>query len=316
MSSETNSQENNTSVIATTQTVEFHPEWSLQNALTSPSDKDKTAATAINRDTLNETQSTQAVKELVVKDFLSKFPRYDRLYADPTIPNQTVCLHSFVPSKGATPDKDGVYGMIKVRGIFATEQEADQRSEFLIKNNDSYHKIYQSYVGRPIPLSHNSKYVSDTKEIDLTNKVTKVMAEDVKEKKQKEKVAIDEIKERERQLLKDNSKRLSELENKDSKEPAPVNPEDLEVDEEEKYTTLRVKKAQLLWTYFEHSKKMEELKTLIKKSSQEIEVMDAQNDNLKKVYFDKYKKAREDVNIPVDDNSFIKYMVEDVKLDF
>lgn len=310
MSTDTNSQ--NTS---DTQPVDFHPEWSLQNALTSPADKDKTQPSAINRDTLNETQSQVALKENVIKDFLAKFPRYDRLYADPTIPNQTICLHSFVPAKGATPDKDGVYGMIKVRGIFATEQEADQRAEFLIKNNDSYHKIYQSYVGRPIPLSHNSKYVSDTKEVDLTNKVTKVMAEDVKEKKQKEKVAVEEIKERERQLLKDNSKKLSEVENKDSKTQV-LKPEDLEVDDEEKYTTLRVKKAQLVWTYFEHSKKMEELKTLIKKSSQEIEVMDAQNPTLKNVYFEKYKKAREDVNIPVDDNSFIKYMVEDVKLDF
>jgi hypothetical protein len=121
-----------------------HPETDLQNALTSPADKDRSAPNAINRSTLSESELGQAMSELNVRDHVSKFARFDRLYADPTIPNQNICLHSFVPAKGASPDQDGVYGMIKIRGVFATEDEANQRAEFLIKNNDSYHKIYHS----------------------------------------------------------------------------------------------------------------------------------------------------------------------------
>ena len=41
-----------------------------------------------------------------------KFAQVDRYYADPNLPNQKIALVSFVPSKGATPDKDNIYGMM------------------------------------------------------------------------------------------------------------------------------------------------------------------------------------------------------------
>jgi hypothetical protein len=275
-----------------------HPEQELQNALTAPLDKDRTAPNAINRQTLTQDQLEMAVRELTVKDNVSKFPRFDRLYADPVIPNQTICLHSFVPSKGATPDADGVYGMIKIRGVFATPDEANERAEFLIKNNDSYHKIYHSYVGRPIPLAHNSKYVAETKEVDLNAKTTKVMNEDVKEKKEQEKKDMEEIKQREKRLREDAS-----------------TPEK-DVDPQEAYTTARVKKAQLIWTYFQSMKKIDEIKDLIVKARNTVAEMDEKYPEFDKTYFERYQKAREDAGVPMDDNSFIKYMVEDVDLGF
>jgi hypothetical protein len=278
--------------------TEPHLENDLQNALTSPSYRDKNEPSAINRETLNTEQLQTAFNELVVKDNLVKFPRYDRLYADPQIPNQNICLHSFVPSKGATPDTDGVYGMIKIRGVFATEQEANDRAEFLIRNNDSYHKIYHSYVGRPIPLTHNSRYVAEAKEVDINSKVSKVMNEDVKEKKAMEKQMVEDIKNREQKLLQD-SKKTEE-----------------DVDPEEKYTTARVKKAQLIWTYLESLKKVEDMKKLIVSARNLVEEMDKQYPDFNKSYFEKYKRAREDAGIPMDDNSFIKYMVEDADLGF
>jgi hypothetical protein len=123
-----------------------------------------------------------------------------------------------VPSSGATPDKDGVYGMIKVRGVFATENEANVRAEFLIRNNDSYHTIYHSIVGRPIPLSHNSKYVADTVEIDLNKKVTSTMKEDMKEKKEKDKKELEDIKKREANLLEDVKKAPEDVDPEDEAE--------------------------------------------------------------------------------------------------
>lgn len=276
-----------------------HPEHQLQNAMTSPLDKDNTLPSALVRDTMTtDQQLEEAVQHLVVKDNLVKFPRYDRLYADPQIPNQNICLHSFVPAKGASPDSDGVYGMIKIRGVFATEQEATQRAEFLIKNNDSYHRIYHSYVGRPIPLSHNPKWVADTKEVDVSNKVTQTLQEDMKDKKQEEKRDMEDIKQREKNLLED------------------VKKTEDQVDPEEKYTVARVKKAQLVWTYLQSLKKIEEMKTLIVNARELVNKMDAEFPDFKHTYFQKYDQARKDAGVPMEDESFIKYMVEDVDLGF
>jgi hypothetical protein len=275
-----------------------HPERELQNALTSPSDKDREAKTAINASVLTSEDLVEAMNTLNVRDAVKLFPKYDRLYADPVIPNQHICLHSFVPSSGATPDKDGVYGMIKVRGVFATENEANVRAEFLIRNNDSYHTIYHSIVGRPIPLSHNSKYVADTVEIDLNKKVTSTMKEDMKEKKEKDKKELEDIKKREANLLEDVKKA----------------PED--VDPEEKYITARVKKAQLVWTYLKSLEKIEEMKKLIVDSRDLVKKMDEENPEYQHTYFERYKKARDASGLPNDDNSFMKYMIEDVDLGF
>lgn len=275
-----------------------HPEHQLQNAMTSPLDKDNSQPSALTRDTLDDNMLPNAVEHLVIKDNLVKFNRYDRLYADPQIPNQNICLHSFVPAKGATPDQDGVYGMIKVRGVFTSEQEANQRAEFLIKNNDSYHRIYHSYVGRPIPLSHNPRWVADTKEVDVTNKMGQTLQEDMKDKKQEEKRDMEDIKKREKNLLED------------------VKKTEQQVDPEEKYTVARVKKAQLVWTYLQSLKKIEEMKTLIINARSLVDKMDQEYPLFKTTYFEKYDQARKDAGVPMEDDSFIKYMVEDVDLGF
>lgn len=276
----------------------LHPEQDLQNSMTSPLDKDSTQPNALNRDVLTSEQLEVAVTELVVTDNLTKFSRYDRLYADPQIPNQNICLHSFVPAKGATPDGDGVYGMIKIRGIFSNEQEATERAEFLIKNNDSYHRIYHSYVGRPVPLSHNPKWVKDTKEVDVNNKVSQTLQEDMKEKKQDEKRDMQDMKQREKNLLED------------------VKKTEEQVDPEERYTVLRTKRAQLVWTYIQSLKKIEEMKTLIVATRKAVVDMDLEYPEFKDTFYQKYDNARRDAGVPLEDESFIKFMVEDAELGF
>jgi hypothetical protein len=124
------------------------------------------------------------------------------------------------------------------------------------------------------------------------------MTEDVKEKKDQEKKDIEDIKQREQKLLEDVKK----------------TPEDVDV--EEKYTTARVKKAQLIWTYLRSLEKIEEMKTLIVNARNVVKEMDEQNPEFQKTYFERYKKARDSAGVPLEDNSFVKYMVEDVELGF
>ena len=283
-----------------TQTLN-HAEWEKVNSLTSPKDRGNGIYKSdLSAKPLTEQEVTSAMSELVNTSMTDKFPRVERQFADPPIHQQTFGLFSFVPSKGATPDKDGIYGFAKMRGNYATQPEAMERSEFIIRNVDSYHQIYQAYIGRPFPITLDAKYAAKVSEIDIKKKATEVISEDVKEKRDKEKKDIEDIREREKKLL-------------DEAKP------DFVPDPYERYTVLKVKKAQLVWGYSQTMKKLEEMKTIIIKTRQDIVTMDKENPEYANEYLEKYLKARREAGIPEEHNTednFVKYMVEDIDLGF
>ncbi len=269
----------------------------LQNSLTAPADRNPSEDKSFKQGvSLSEEEVKNAMNDLYINDFTKRFPRVEKLFADPSIPSQTYGLISFVPSRGATPDKDGVFGMVKIRGCFATEQESMMKAEDLIRNVDSYHSIYNTYVGRPFPLSVSKKYVTDTTEIDLKKKVTEETSAEVKKKRDEERKVMKEIEEREKELIADVEKK--------------------EDDPYDVYTELMVKKAQLSWTYHQTLKKMEEMKNSIIKAREDIAKMHEENPDYHNQYMDKYMAARKKAGLPSDDNSFIKYMAEDLDLGF
>ena len=273
-----------------------------ESSLTDPLDRDRNNKWKPQQGVqpLTSEQTEEALKELNNTSFTDKFPRVDRTYADPILPMQYIGLISFVPSKGATPNENGVYGFAKLRGNFATEIEASERAEFLIKNTDSYNTIYHSYVGRPFPITSSSKFSAETSEVDIRKETTKTISENIRQKKRDEEKEIREIKEKEERLLEET--RQGEL------------------DPYENYITLKVKKAQITFTYLEHQKKMAELKNIIIKTRESLVEMDEEYPEFQKSYFEKYMKAREDAGIKEDsekaNENFIKYLVEDVDLGF
>jgi len=220
------------------------------------------------------------------------FTQVDRYYADPPQHNQKIALVSFVPSSGAKPDKDNIYGMMKVRGIYATEEEANERAEFLIRNVDSYHEIFHAFVGRPFPVTTSDSYTSDIKKIDIRQKTTDVISEDILNKKRQEKNEMLEIKEREKKLL-DESKRAQ------AGEP---------MDLFEEYITENVKRAQLVWTFHETKEKMKQMKETFIKATERIKEIDEKEPSFIDQYKEKYMEARKESGIPDDNNSFIKYL--------
>lgn len=280
--------------------VQDHPEWEKENSLTAPEDRDRENKWRPEQGApqLSDEEVNSAMKDLNNTAFITKFPRVDRTYADPPPPLQNIGLLSFVPAKGAQPNKNGVYGFAKLRGNYATEQEADQRAEFLIRNVDSYHQIYHTYVGRPFPMTASSKYSADTNEIDIRKEMTESISNDVKQKKQDELKTVQEIKKREDELVADTKKE--------------------EVDPYDEYITLRVKKAQLSWTYLEHVKKMKEIKDIILRTRKEIEKLEEDNSEYKEKYYEKYMNARKDSGFkdtPEEmEANFLKFLVEDANL--
>lgn len=277
-----------------------HPEWEKENSLTAPDDRDRENRWKPDQGApqLTNEEVNSALKELNNNSFTEKFPRVDRTYADPPPPLQSIGLLSFVPAKGAQPNESGVYGFAKLRGNYATEQEADQRAEFLIRNVDSYHQIYHTYVGRPFPMTASSKYSADTNEIDIRKEMTESISNDVKQKKQDDLKTVQEIKNREEELIADTKKE--------------------EVDPYDEYITLRVKKAQLSWTYLEHVNKIKEIKDIIVRTRKEIEKLEEDKSDYKEKYYDKYMNARKESGFkdtPEEmETNFLKFLVEDAQL--
>lgn len=268
-------------------------------SLTCPGDKTE-KWTADNNPPLTGTNAAEAIKDLVVPP-VSNYPKLERMYVDPTQVGQKYSLVSFIPSTKATPDKDGIYGMIKVRGTFATEDEANARAEYLIRNVDSYHKIYHVFTGRPFPATASSKFSHATTEIDIRNKIKTIVSEDIKKQKDDENKVINEIKDREKKLLEESNR---------NKKEEPPNPLD-------EYTTQKVKFAQLVWTYKETQKKLDEYRKIIIKTRDVVNETEAKNPDFKEKYMEKYTKAREDAGLTEDNaNSFMKYLCEDIELDF
>ena len=273
-----------------------HPEWRVQNSLTCPSDRVECSEYKPTQGSrpLSEEEVINAMKENNNKTFTHQFLAVEKKYADPVDPIQRIGLFSFVPAKGATPNEKGVYGFAKIRGNYATEQEADERAEFLIRNIDSYHQIYHTYVGRPFPLTTSSDYSGEKKEINLREEAAESISANIKTKRQNEKKEIQEIHEREKQLLQETKKEEDD-------------------DPMDHYITLRVKKAQLTWTYLETQRKMTEVKDIIIKTRNQLNDMENTSAEYKDKYFKKYCEARAKSGL---DNAshqenFMKFMVED-----
>jgi hypothetical protein len=269
-----------------------------QNSLTSPADLNRDEPKSFDvRKTLTDNEADLAFKELNITTFVDRFPRFEKFYADQPIPNQTYALLSFVPSKGASPDKDGVYGMVKCRGNFSTKEEADLHAERLIKTADSYHSIYQSYVGRPFPLAKSKKYITETVDIDVKKKVVEENSNHIRQLRDEEKNTVKEIEQKQEELMKDVDENKIE-------------------DRLELYTESMVKKAQLTWTYFNTMKKLDEMKKTILNTRKLVATMDEENPDYKVQYMERYMIARKKSGLPETDDSFLKYMGEDLELGF
>lgn len=231
------------------------------------------------------------------------FPMVDRYIADPQYRDQNFCLISFVPTKGALPDKYGAYGFVKVRGTFSTPELAAERSAEIIRTIDSYNPIYTAHVGRPFPVCKNFKhFVQETDEIDIQKQATEAISQNVKEKMQRERKIADEVKQAERKLLDDTGETMT------------VEPID-------KYVEIHVKKANLIHTYIETCEKLKKMEKSIKVCRGVIDQMDIENPLFREELLGRYNNAREAVGLPTKvpetgEKSFITYLAKRIHMPF
>jgi len=273
---------------------------SEENSLTAPQDRDREKGwrPETGKPPLSEEEMSSALPALNETSFIKKFAKVDRVYTDPSIPMQNISLFSFTPAKGATPNSNGVFGFGKIRGTYNLPQEAEERAEYIIRNIDSTHQVFHTYTGRPFPITTSSKYSAETSEIDIRKEMTSATSNNVKQSRKTDEQTIKEVRDREEILLAESK----------------MDPED--VDPYDEYITLKVKKAQLTWTYFEHKKKMEEILPIIGKTKERLLELDATNSEFTEKYLEKYMDARKASGLTDEKakENFLQFLVEDVEI--
>lgn len=261
-----------------------------QTSLTSPGDRDNKHLFNFNKEPLTDEQVDTAKKELVNKDHIEMYPAQERAFSDPSIPDQDYGLVSFVPSVNAKPDEDGIYGMVKLRGVYNTLEKCDQRSEFLIKNVDSVHKIYIAGMGKPFPITESSKFSKEINKVKIQEKMT----EDIKSQKSREETELEEMRQREKEIMNENN---------DDKV--------YDSESEDHYIMSKVKKAQLTWTYINTMKKLKDMKREILNARDEIDRLDSSKPDYNKSYLDRYNDSLKRVNLKQEKDSFVMYLEDD-----
>lgn len=246
------------------------------------------------RQPLTEAQAQCAKSQLVNKEFVAlEYPRTLKFRVDPRIPSQSIGLISFIPSRGASPDSDGCFGVLKLRGNFPTVAEADDWSENLIRNYDSFGIIDMVHVGRDFPVMiNNDIYTATTREIDVRKKVDDVTKSHLKAKQEEEKKEMKEIQERQQKLLN------------------PTNQEEKEqsLDDLDYYIQLKVKKANADMVIDEADKRRREATEVSEKTGKELEELDAKFPDYKEEYMGRYQNALQAVGTDMTKNPLIDYM--------
>ena len=165
----------------------------MKSSLTSPIDNrvltKLKAPTSVDKlaEPLQKDELKKALENLQKTALISdEFSVRETRIIDKPIQGQKYCLCSFIPSSSAKPDKDDVYGMLKIRGTYNTIDECDSASIDIVRNTDSYNKIIYGQVGHPIPITLNDKYDKDCINIDVSEKASSTITENIMNMKKKQ----------------------------------------------------------------------------------------------------------------------------------
>jgi hypothetical protein len=254
---------------------------------------------------LTETETKEAMNDKFHTQLNDKYKSVIRTYTDPPVPYQRYALFTFIPIKDATPNAQGVYGFAKIRGSYDTEKEATEQAELLIKSVDSANSIFLAPVGKPFPVSIDSKFVKEVTEVELKTEMTKTLSEDMKVKKKDDMQTQKEIFDRAQKMVED-SKQMEE----GSYEEDPL----------EMYCGLHQTRANLIWTYKDYQRRQNEIKEALPRVRDRLAKLDKEHPEFVDLYYDRYMNARKVAGFKYDPEkdatTFMKYLQMDTILDF
>ncbi|ABF82086.1 hypothetical protein MIV056L [Invertebrate iridescent virus 3] len=230
---------------------------------------------------LTDRQLEEAFSQL----YLGDWAYVDRKYDDPVIPGQNFALFSFLPTVGAQPDADGVYGFLKIRGTFDRAEQAEDKARELIQYFTA-NTIKACKVGTPVPVAisqpsteaieipppKNGPFETDGP-TDLKYQQL-IQAQSMDEQKQ-----IQEIYQNVEKLKEDVTKN-------------PANKEPMQV-----YLELLQKMATCAWTYSQAQKTKDDMKSIILSDRLKLEEMDQKYPHLQNEYRKVYDEKNQQLGL-------------------
>jgi hypothetical protein len=246
------------------------------------------------RGVLSAEQTEAAAKDLIDTQYIFKYPKASTFSTDPAVPQQRLGLISFIPAKGAIPDKQGAYGVVKIRGNYSTVNEATAQAERLIREIDSLSEIDVAFVGRWYPLlADNSMYTASTQEIDIrTTVVDSTVKDHFVEKRKKEEKEMREVEQRVQRL----------------RDPTHQHEKENALEKIELYTSLRVKRANALQALDEYKSRIEQANIILESTEKEIAAMDSEFPDYKDEYIERYKAGLNAIGAELAQNPLMKYL--------
>lgn len=232
---------------------------------------------------LTQQETKHAFDDLVVQSY----PCVERGIQDPSIANQTIALFSFCP---AIENDFGILGFGKVRGVFATEEEACAHSRMIIRKHDSANPIHHIRVGRPFPICGElTKLHKELDKVVIDEELEKAENALLKSHKKKEQDVKSELDERVRQLEQDV---VQNTEN-------PI----------EKYILLRHKIVSVAVLYEDYIEKLAKMKDVMIKTKKELDALETTDilDNYERVYKERLVECGGDLDESVEAKKIQSY---------
>jgi hypothetical protein len=132
---------------------------------------------------------------------LQKYEHIGQALVDKKLAGQDLAIVTFMPALGATPNKVGHYGFMKVRGCFKDIEDANAQAINIIRHSDQVTPNLIVRVGHPFPIVMNSGLPEEyVKSVDLDKPVTEAHTEAAKHLMEENKKVKDDLDNRAKQL--------------------------------------------------------------------------------------------------------------------
>ena len=248
------------------------------------------------RQSLTDEEVKSIKKELIKIDFImTKYARERKFRVDSQVVGQNFGIISFKPSRGAKPDKRGCFGVIKLRGNYASTAEADKRSDQLISEDDNL-DIDMPFIGREFPLMLNNEvYTHSIRDVDTNKTITDSTSNLLKEKEEKDA--------KEKKKLVDQQRKLFDNTNEEEKETTRT--------EYDLYVQMRTKKASNLHVIDKCKVNIVKCKDNISVAERDIKEMDEKYPSYRNEYIRNYIREIKQVGIDPKQMEIIRYMMDD-----
>lgn len=215
-----------------------------------------------------------------VNDLTSCYPKVLRSDDDPKVTEQNYGLTSCMFFDTPKTMKDGsvVYGFMKNRGNFATEESAKRTATDLVRNVDSVNTIKIGLVGRWLPICNGNADSAAVEEVYASSDPHLEHLEKQKTKKKEEAEIIKEIKQREEELKKEDIY--------DNEWGAPY------------YVMKRVTERKLCETIRDLTKKIDEYRKSVRDTREKLATIEHHFPNHKRVWLNIYNAELRKAGIP------------------